>query len=82
MHCKLLHVMRTGVSIRYAVKPSPEAWVLPEGPVPESIPHDEAAEHLKLLLGVWAGRSEKERERAAREALERRVAELEAKAGS
>jgi hypothetical protein len=58
MHGMLQEVMRTaGVSIRYPVVPSPEAWVLPEGLVPESIPHDEAAEHLKLLLLAWAARS-------------------------
>jgi Uma2 family endonuclease len=61
MHGKLQGVMRAaGVSIRYPVVPSPEAWVLPEGTVPESIPHDDAAEHLKLMLLAWALRSERE----------------------
>jgi Uma2 family endonuclease len=45
------------VALRYAVKPVLEAWVLPEGPVPESVPHDEAAEALKLLLLPWAARA-------------------------
>ena len=45
------------VSIRYSVRPSPEAWVLPEGTVPEEPIHDEVAEALKLLLRVWAERS-------------------------
>ena len=44
------------VALRYAVKPVLEAWVLPEGTVPESVPHDEAAEALKLLLQPWAQR--------------------------
>ena len=45
------------VSIRYPVRPSPEAWILPEGIVPESPVHDQVAETLKLLLSVWASRS-------------------------
>jgi hypothetical protein len=45
------------VSIRYPVRPSPEAWILPEGIVPEAPVHDEVAEKLKLLLRVWAERS-------------------------
>jgi hypothetical protein len=61
MHGNLQRVMRAaGVSIRYPVLPRPEAWVLPEGPVPESIPHDDAAEHLKLLLLAWVARSGRE----------------------
>lgn len=45
------------VSIRYPVRPSPEAWILPEGIVPEAPVHDEVAETLKLLLRVWAAKS-------------------------
>ncbi len=44
------------VSIRYPVRPSLEAWVLPEGTVPEAPIHDEVAEALKLLLRAWANR--------------------------
>ncbi len=44
------------VSIRYPVRPSLEAWVLPEGTVPEAPIHDEVAEALKLLLRAWASR--------------------------
>jgi hypothetical protein len=44
------------VSIRYPVRPSPEAWVIPEGTVPEAPIHDEVAERLKLLLKAWAAR--------------------------
>lgn len=45
------------VSIRYPVRPSLEAWVLPEGTVPEAPIHDEVAEALKLLLRAWASRA-------------------------
>jgi Putative restriction endonuclease len=45
------------VSIRYPVRPSLEAWVLPEGTVPEAPIHDEVAEALKLLLRAWAARA-------------------------
>jgi hypothetical protein len=60
MHGKLQVMRAAGVSVRYPVLTRPEAWVLPEGPVPESIPHDEAAEHLKLLLLAWVARSGRE----------------------
>jgi hypothetical protein len=45
------------VSVRYPVRPSLEAWVLPEGTVPEAPIHDEVAEALKLLLRAWAARA-------------------------
>jgi Putative restriction endonuclease len=45
------------VSIRYPVRPRPEAWLIPEGIVPEAPVHDEVAEKLKLLLKTWAARS-------------------------
>jgi len=45
------------VSIRYPVRPSLDAWIIPEGIVPEAPNHDEVAEKLKLLLGAWAARS-------------------------
>jgi Putative restriction endonuclease len=45
-----------GVAVRYPVQTRPDAWVLPEGTVPESIPHDAVAQRLKLLLEVWAAR--------------------------
>jgi hypothetical protein len=45
------------VSIRYPVRPSLDAWVLPEGTVPEAPIHDEVAESLKLLLRAWAVRA-------------------------
>lgn len=45
------------VSIRYPVRPSLEAWLLPEETVPEAPVHDEVLDRLKLLLRVWAARS-------------------------
>jgi Uma2 family endonuclease len=45
-----------GVAVRYPVQTRPDAWVLPEGTVPESIPHDAVAQRLRLLLEVWASR--------------------------
>jgi hypothetical protein len=42
------------VALRYAVRPEPTQWVLPEGTVPESIPHDEVAERIKAVLQAWA----------------------------
>jgi len=48
---------RAGVSLRYAVRPALEEWVVPEGSVPESIPHEEAAERLRLVLAPWAERT-------------------------
>ena len=53
------------VSLRYVVAPVTDDWVLPEGTVPESIPHDAAAHHLKLVLDAWARRAER-RVRVAR----------------
>ena len=51
------HFDPTAVAVRYAVQSRLEAWVLPEGTVPESVPHDAAAQHLKLLLEAWAART-------------------------
>ena len=42
-----------GVSIRYAVRAKPEAWVIPEEPVPESTAHDAAVLRIFLLLSAW-----------------------------
>jgi hypothetical protein len=44
------------VSLRYRVGRSPEAWVLPEGPVPESTAHDAALFRIFSLLSAWANR--------------------------
>ena len=53
---KLRFVSSSFVALRYAVRPQPDSWVLPEGIVPESIPHDRAAERLKSVLTAWARR--------------------------
>lgn len=45
---------RGAVSIRYAVPVKPEAWVIPEGPVPEATAHDAAVLRIFLLLSAWA----------------------------
>ncbi|RYZ04961.1 MAG: hypothetical protein EOO73_21445 [Myxococcales bacterium] len=45
------------VSLRYRVGRSPEAWELPEGPVPESTAHDAALFRIYSLLSAWAMRS-------------------------
>ncbi|MFZ5891151.1 MAG: Uma2 family endonuclease [Myxococcota bacterium] len=45
---------RAAVSIRYAVPARPEAWVIPEEPVPEATAHDAAVERICLLLKSWA----------------------------
>jgi len=47
----------TAISIRYNVAPSREAWELPEGPVPESTTHHDAAEHIEQVLEEWVRRT-------------------------
>ncbi|HKY39900.1 MAG TPA: Uma2 family endonuclease, partial [Polyangiaceae bacterium] len=49
------------VSLRYPVRPNPEAWVIPEGPVPESTPHQAAVYRIYSLLTAWAERVRGER---------------------
>ena len=44
------------VLVRYPVRPIREAWVLPEGPVPESTTHDAASRELWLTLDAWVKR--------------------------
>lgn len=46
------------VSLRYRVGRSPEAWELPEGPVPESTAHDAALFRIYSLLQAWANRTQ------------------------
>ena len=45
------------ISVRYPVPLVQDAWVLPEGPVPESTTHDAAVQRLKLLLDAWVART-------------------------
>jgi Uma2 family endonuclease len=47
---------RASVSLRYPVRPKPDAWVLPEGTVPESTAHDAAVLQIYLLLMEWAAK--------------------------
>jgi Uma2 family endonuclease len=56
MHAILEPVMfgPATVSIRYPVPPNPEAWVIPEEPVPESTAHGAAVLRIFLLLSAWA----------------------------
>jgi hypothetical protein len=67
MHAKLRAIVSASrpdvaaVAVRYPVRSRLEAWVLPEGTVPESIPHDAAAQGLKLLLQAWAARGPRPR---------------------
>ncbi|HKY38022.1 MAG TPA: Uma2 family endonuclease, partial [Polyangiaceae bacterium] len=49
------------VSVRYPVLPNPEAWEIPEGPVPEATAHDTAVHHIRNLLTAWAARLERGR---------------------
>src|SRR5262245_36429958 len=60
MHGKLRLVKRSNVaavSLQYVVTPETDAWVCPEGSVPESVPHDAAVQHLKSVLDSWAART-------------------------
>lgn len=45
------------VQLRYEVRATPEAWVLPEVPVPESHSHDVTLDYLKALLQAWLART-------------------------
>ena len=42
---------------RHQVMPDPEAWVLTEELVPESVPHEDLTAYLKSLLLAWAART-------------------------
>lgn len=42
------------LSLRYPVSPKPDAWVIPEGTVPESSAHDAAVQRIHALLSHWA----------------------------
>lgn len=53
---------RTSTVIRldYQVETIPEAWELPEVPVPESRPHDLTLDYLKALLAAWIARTSRD----------------------
>ncbi len=64
MHGTLLQVNPptpgvAAVSLRYVVAPEADDWVLTEDKVPESVPHDSVAEHLKQLLDGWIDRGQR-----------------------
>lgn len=40
--------------LRYPAITPPSGWELKEGMMPQSVPHDRLAEHLRRLLEVWA----------------------------
>lgn len=42
------------ISVHYAVRLASDAWICPEGSVPESTTHDRAVTRLSLVLGEWA----------------------------
>jgi hypothetical protein len=44
------------ISLRYRTSRSPESWVIPEVPVPESTLHDAALNRICSLLSAWARR--------------------------
>lgn len=58
MHGILAESMQTRatVSVRYPVRTTPAAWVLPEGTVPEAPVHHTVAHRVTLLLEAWASR--------------------------
>jgi|RhiMethySRZTD1v2_1073278.scaffolds.fasta_scaffold34704_3 putative restriction endonuclease len=43
--------------LRYAVRTVPDRWILPEGKVPESRPHDLASERFRDQLEAWVERT-------------------------
>jgi len=49
------------VSLRYPVRPDLEAWVLPEGKVPEATAHHQAVYRIYGLLLAWSERIRPER---------------------
>jgi hypothetical protein len=52
---------QTVVSVRYPVRPRLEAWVLPEGKVPEATAHQMAVYRIYGLLLAWSQRIRPER---------------------
>jgi hypothetical protein len=45
------------VQLHYSVRTLPDEWAIPEGPVPESVPHTIALDHLFSILKLWAERA-------------------------
>jgi len=59
MHATLRVVSQPTIELRYRVRPPLEEWVVPEGTVPESIPHSTGTQHILALLSFWAARAER-----------------------
>jgi Uma2 family endonuclease len=45
------------IELRYRVSAPLEDWVVPEGTVPESIPHSSCTQHIQALLSFWTART-------------------------
>ncbi|MBL8719131.1 MAG: Uma2 family endonuclease [Myxococcales bacterium] len=54
--------MEPSVSLRYGVRLDPDGWELPEGPVPESAPHDDLCDRWKHVLQGWVSRTGRDAE--------------------
>ena len=52
----------SSVFLRYGVRLDPDGWELPEGPVPESAPHDDLCDRLKHVLQHWVTREGRDAE--------------------
>jgi Uma2 family endonuclease len=59
MRATLRAVSQPTIELRYSVRAPLEEWVVPEGTVPESIPHSTCTTHLGALLSFWASRAER-----------------------
>src|SRR6188472_4050219 len=59
MQAKLRLVSLPTIELRYRVRAPLEEWVVPEGTVPESIPHSTSTEHIWALLSFWAASAER-----------------------
>jgi Putative restriction endonuclease len=51
------HSSSAAIAVRYSVRAVPDTWVLPEGTVPQSVPHNTAARHIEDVLIEWAIRT-------------------------
>src|SRR6478736_4719179 len=54
MHATLGSMSLPTIELRYRVSAPLEDWVIPEGTVPESIPHSGCTQHIGALLSFWA----------------------------
>ncbi|HYQ02083.1 MAG TPA: Uma2 family endonuclease [Polyangiaceae bacterium] len=54
MQAKLRLVSQPTIELRYRVHAALEEWVVPEGTVPESIPHSSCTQHILALLSFWS----------------------------